>query len=556
MNCLAAVLLLLMATLIGNTSGRCGGGGGKWELFLNSSGVVAMHMALTHRNTVVMLDQTRAGPSGRCLRDRCPSCNRSDPSCWAHSVEYDLHCGGIRPLTLDTDTWCSSGSFLGDGTLLQTGGHGDGARRARYFRPCRPGGGCDWEEPEEQVLADGRWYASNQVLPEGDRAVVVGGRGSYSYEFVPPSHGGRRLLELPFLEKTRRREEGRANLYPFLHLSTDGNLFVFANRDSILLDYRSHRVVRAFPRMPGRGSRSNPNTASSVLLPLDHADGFRKAEVMICGGAHAGAYQAVKSSPRRFLRALSSCGRMVIAGNAEEPRWAMEDMPGPRVMSDMLVLPSGDVLLINGATRGCSGWGRARRPAYRPYLYKPTGRPHRRFSVLKPSTVARMYHSSAIVIPDGRVLVAGSNPNSHYVFAGVPHPTELRVEAFSPPYMTESFTSRRATNLTLNDQLIGGGGGVKYGAEFGVRFLPPRRFRSEEVEFHAYAPPFATHSLSMNQRLLKLGWGGVAAEKGGWVHAVVVAPPSPEVAPTGYYLLSVVNAGVPSEAIWMRFVFA
>uniref|UniRef100_A0A1D1ZCQ4 Galactose oxidase n=1 Tax=Anthurium amnicola TaxID=1678845 RepID=A0A1D1ZCQ4_9ARAE len=551
----AAVIILLfqeealISKCRSSTTGRRGGGG-QWELLLNSSGVVAMHMALTHRNTVVMFDQTGAGPSGYRL-PRQNSCNSSVPSYWAHSVEYDLSSGTIRPLLLCTDTWCSSGSFLSNGTLLQTGGYGGGARKVRYFHPCQDKT-CDWVEPWSSPLADERWYASDQVLPEtDDKVIVVGGLGSNTYEFFPTSSLGG-SFELPFLNQTRNKKEGDSNLYPFLHLSSDGNLFVFANRDSILLDYKQHRVVRTFPRMPGGGSRSYPSTASSVMLPLDHADGFRAVEVMVCGGGASGAYRAARR--RRFREALSSCGRMVVT--AAEPRWEMEDMPGQRLMSDMLLLPTGDVLLVNGATRGCAGWGRARGAARRPYLYQPGGAPGQRFSVLRPSGIARMYHSSAVVLPDGRVLVAGSNPNRRYVVSGdgVRYPTELRVEAFSPPYMQAgAFSDRRASNLSLIG--VSGDSEVKYGEDFGVRLQFGRRWEGEALGFHVYAPPFATHSTSMNQRLLKLRCKSIVREEDdGSVSAVVVAPPSPNVAPSGYYLLTVVNGGIPSQGIWVRFV--
>lgn len=47
-----------------------------------------------------------------------------DWSCYAHFVEYNILGNKIRPLRFDTDSWCSSGSFLSNGTLLQSGGHG------------------------------------------------------------------------------------------------------------------------------------------------------------------------------------------------------------------------------------------------------------------------------------------------------------------------------------------------------------------------------------------------------------------------------------------------
>ncbi|KAG0485846.1 hypothetical protein HPP92_009925 [Vanilla planifolia] len=166
---------------------------GTWELLLNSTGVVAMHVALTHLNTVVLYDQTSSGRSAYHLPRGlpCPSVStdaddRKESGCWAHSMEYDVATNTIRPLSIRTDTWCSSGSFLSDGTLEQTGGYNQGARRIRYFRPCADRN-CDWNESSSTFLAEGRWYATNQVLPDGERVIIVGGLNVFSYEFIPKS---------------------------------------------------------------------------------------------------------------------------------------------------------------------------------------------------------------------------------------------------------------------------------------------------------------------------------------------------------------------------------
>lgn len=58
------------------------------------------------------------------------------------------------------------------------------SRRIRYFRPCE-NGHYNWKQLK-WLLSDARWYASNQILPAAnDRVILVGGRGSFIYEFVP-----------------------------------------------------------------------------------------------------------------------------------------------------------------------------------------------------------------------------------------------------------------------------------------------------------------------------------------------------------------------------------
>ncbi|XP_054821814.1 aldehyde oxidase GLOX-like [Prosopis cineraria] len=184
--------------------------GGQWQLLLNSFGVVGMHMALTHHNTVVMFDQTGAGPSNYRLRrrfngTRCTSRDDlMDSICYAHSIEFDISSNKLRPLKLDFDPWCSSGSFLSNGTLVQIGGYSNGAKRIRVFRPCRDHQ-CDWRQAKKS-LSDRRWYASSQILPRHDRVVVVGGRGVFTYEFVPKLDSRESSFALPFLHQTNDRK--------------------------------------------------------------------------------------------------------------------------------------------------------------------------------------------------------------------------------------------------------------------------------------------------------------------------------------------------------------
>ncbi|XVE54580.1 hypothetical protein DITRI_Ditri03aG0093000 [Diplodiscus trichospermus] len=550
---ISAIFALLPFVVSGAVEGSSGGIKGTWELLQQNIGVVAIHMALTHRNTVIMFDQTSSGPSlyrlprryngKRCTRSRK---DLEDEACYAHSVEYDVDSNKFRSLRLDTDPWCSSGTFLSNGTLLQTGGYRRGSKRIRYFSPCSHHE-CNWRQ-SKRSLSDERWYASNLLLPEKDSVIIVGGRNAFSYEFVPKLHPSDRSFDLPFLHQTNDPNAGGNNLYPFLHLCSDGNLFIFANRDSILFNYKRNKVIKTFPRIPGGGSRNYPSSGSSVILPLHQKDRFQKVEVMVCGGAASGAYEAAERGT--FIKALTSCGRMVISGNRHI--WKMENMPGPRIMHDMLLLPTGHILIINGAKRGCAGWENAATPSLQPYVYNPKKTLGRRFSVLKSTKIARMYHSSALLLPDGRVLVAGGNPNRRYTFRNVSYPTELRLQAFIPNYMDRRYHYFRPGNVSIQ---ISNPYGIGYGEEFTVQFRQGIRPRME-VEYSVYAPPFTTHSISMNQRLLKLRSKNTMRHAGGWMTAVLEAPPSPNVAPPGYYLLTVVNGGIPSLSQWIRFIHA
>ncbi|WOL14087.1 aldehyde oxidase GLOX-like [Canna indica] len=541
MRSLTHLLLFFFFLILEAAVTSTAAGGGQWALLQRSIGVSAMHMQLLHTDRVVVFDRTDFGPSnlslpaGYCRND--PSDLALPVDCTAHSAEYDVAANTFRPLTILTDTWCSSGAVDGDGTLVQTGGFNDGERAARTYRPCNDYG-CDWAEAP-QALAVRRWYATNHILPDG-RAIIVGGRRQFSYEFYPkanPSAVG--TFALPFLRETRDDVEN--NLYPFVHLNVDGNLFIFANNRAILLDYKKNAVVRTYPSVPGGDPRNYPSSGSSVLLPLKPSP--TEAEVLICGGAPAGSYaQALQG--KSFLRALDTCGRIKITDAA--PSWSMEKMPVPRIMGDMVLLPSGEVLIINGAAAGTAGWELAHEPVLTPVVYRPENRPGARFAVLRPATTRRLYHSTAVLLRNGRVLVGGSNPHMNYNFSGVEFPTELSLEAFSPPYLS-------AGNSALRPQIVAPPSPIQlsYGRGFSLQFTVGK-ISDGGVRVTMVAPPFATHSFSMNQRLLVLESNLAAAGDGGARQVVAAAPASGVLAPSGYYMVYVVNGGVPSEGVWVH----
>ncbi|RZC56984.1 hypothetical protein C5167_015845 [Papaver somniferum] len=498
-----------------------------------------MHTQLLPNDRVIMFDRVDFGQSKISLtEEKCSElATVGNTDCTAHSVELNLLDRKVRPLTVLSDTWCSSGSLAPDGMLLQSGGNWNGERVVRSIRPCA---NCDWTEDQKGLVVP-RWYASNQILPNG-KVIVVGGRGQFNYEFIPKSSlpSDSKVFALPFLLETSDAVEN--NLYPFTHLLPDGNLFIFANTKSILFDYVNDRVVRDdYPVMPGGVSRNYPSTGSSVLLPLKL--GLSKTtvdtpdtEVFICGGAPSNSYTtAIRGT---FLPAAKSCGRLMIT--AAQPQWQMEEMPMERVMGDMLLLPTGDVLLINGAKKGAAGWYLGREPVLNPVIYKPESSI---YEIMEASKIPRMYHSTAILIADGRVLVGGSNPNSNYNFTEM-FPTELSVEVFSPPYLSSG--SRPQINLAkLKTE-------ISYKEPISIGFISKMNEVIDNVSVTMVAPSFNTHSFSMNQRMLVLKINQVRQVTSSYHVIDCVAPETPNIAPPGYYLLFVVQNGVPSRGSWMH----
>ncbi|KAI3820965.1 hypothetical protein L1987_08521 [Smallanthus sonchifolius] len=167
---------------------------------------------------------------------------------------------------------------MSDGSLVQTGGFNDGEQVVRVFnKSCNK---CDWKEIE-YGLVQRRWYATNNILPDG-RQIVIGGRRQYNCEFYPKRVSSEKAYSLPFLVQTYD-PDSENNLYPFVFLNTDGNLFIFANNHAILYNYSRNQVLKTFPEIPGGEPRNYPSTGSAVLLPLLIIQGkVAVVEILMC----------------------------------------------------------------------------------------------------------------------------------------------------------------------------------------------------------------------------------------------------------------------------------
>ncbi|KAM2544210.1 hypothetical protein TB1_015927 [Malus domestica] len=159
-----------------------------------------------------------------------------------------------------------------------------------------------------------------------------------------------------------------------------------------------------------------------------------------------------------------------------------------------------------------------------------------------------MYHSTAVLLRDGRVLVGDSNPHENYELADELFPTELRLEAFiSPDYLDAKNSKLRPRIIDPKSQAK-----ISYGRKLFIRFSLTGNIATNLVSVTMVAPSFNTHSFSMNQRLLVLAAETVRKVWEMTYQVQVTTPASGNLAPSGYYLLYVVHQQIPSEGIWVQ----
>lgn len=394
-------------------------------------------------------------------------------------------------LSIKRNIMCSGMSFLPDGRLLATGGDPDdghedfgvGNSHTTVFDPTRK----RWTAHQEMDFK--RWYPSNVVLPDG-RTLIIGGQAAPGggdnfikvMEVFDPS--GMRVSQMP---------DGATKwmgLYPRTVMLADRRVL------------KAGKGLRAFVFDPARPHWSEVDEMlggdrkQGVVVPLA---GNRKA--FVCGG--------------RAVDGSITASAEVIDMRARSPRWRrVGSMQRARHNHSAVLLPDGTVLIVGGGDSE-EKWGS---PVGLTELYDPA---RERFRPMDRQPTNRTYHSSAVLLPDGRVVSAGANTGE---------PEETTAEFFSPPYL---FKGKRPRIRSVSRD------SMRWGRSFSVGTDEARSIESVVL----MKPGANTHQMNFDQRLVPLRFD---ASRSG----LAVQLPSPRIAnPPGYYMLFILNErGVPSVA--------
>jgi hypothetical protein len=153
------------------------------------------------------------------------------------------------------------------------------------------------------------------------------------------------------------------------------------------------------------------------------------------------------------------------------------------------------------------------------------------------ASLPRLYHSVALLLPDGRVVAAGGNPppyGDQVAWEPQDENEELRLEVYSPPYL---FSGARPTISAVPTEWESGQQ---------VEIVTPQ---ADDIRWLSLIRPGATtHAFDNSQRLIDVP---ISQRSPGVVRAA--APDEPTLAPPGWYMLFLVDtAGVPSVASWVH----
>ena len=210
-------------------------------------------------------------------------------------------------------------------------------------------------------------------------------------------------------------------------------------------------------------------------------------------------------------------------------------------MVEGTLLPDGTVVWLNGCNHGAQGFGLGADPTFEALIYDPAQPLGKRWTTGASTDIPRLYHSVALLLLDGTLLIAGSNPVEMPILQSSqqnPYVTEFRVERYTPPYLQGANASKRPTDVVLSSTAL-----VANGQTFQVKFTVPAG--AQAVKVALYYGGFVTHSVHMGHRMLFLDVDGWTA--GQTAQSVTVSmPPNSNVAPPGPYVVYVVVDGVPA----------
>jgi hypothetical protein len=491
---------------------------GSWEVLSFHSGVLAVHAALLPKGKVLFF----AGSGSSATRFNSPIFGDESQGIFTSVVWNPPGNTFSHPPTLRAadqrpfDFFCGGDAFLPDGYLLSAGG----TLAYNPFRGRNDTAVFNYQTEQwsfAATMAQGRWYPTLITLGDGT-ILAASGLGEHggddpktTLEIYSAATDSWHTLQLP---------QGFPGLplYPHLFLLGDGRVFFSGGRmddplqvDACILDL-THDPVTA-TTVPDLLEPDMRNQSASVLLPP-----AQQQRVMIIGGGPVG-----KPDKTDAVDAVS-----IVDLNTANPAYQQGAPIGlPRLHLNAVLLPDRTVFVSGGSLK------QEDEPLARLQgeIYDPATNT---WSLMAAATVPRLYHSTALLLPDGRVVAAGGNPEGgHQVNWEPPSPMEeLRVEVFSPPYL---FKGPRPVITAASEAW-------SYGQTITIQTPQATTIRWASLLSNGVT----THSFDSGQRLVDLEIGARDNDS-----LAVTVTPNPNLAPPGWYMLFLVDQqGVPSIATW------
>jgi hypothetical protein len=329
------------------------------------------------------------------------------------------------------------------------------------------------------------------------------------------------------------------NNYPFMFVLPSGRLFhAGPSRREPLEPSPGYRSLRYDRTAPSPWSDLGGPTGFDGASAVTYAPG----KFMKCGSNEEGTEAVVGTTKK--ITIVGANDSVTTTGGG----WVTsENDMQPRIFPNLTILPNGQVLATGGLEnrqRGADSTGAF--GVRQPQLWSPDGGASNQgvwSSLLAAEPVRRGYHSTALLLPDGRVISGGGD------FPSAPN-NGNKPTIFCPPYLFNSGGSlaARPTIYAWSDT-------VGYGTQFKIWTESPDSILSVCL----IRPGAVTHAYNQDQRRVPLTFE-VQQPQGLCKEIVADAPANANLAPPGDYLLFIMkqnptlptSSGVPAVAQWVR----
>lgn len=446
------------------------------------------------------------------------------------------------------DLFCAHQVTLEDGRVLVLGGAGGvgegdarGNKAVFLYDPIAE----RWDKGPH-LMNEGRWYPTAVTLPDA-RVAVFSGRAT-----GPGIAAGAEVLGAPSLHPATISGGNRQlYIYPGLMLVRGGRIYYvptawqYEGAGTDINTVLATQGPTGSFEMTGAASGVWQNyTAPATTQPLRPVNSLREeGTFVLLPPAQAGRVMvigggwAVGSNLHASSDAVS-CEILETQGGA--PRWVPGGrMRRPRVNVHAVLLPDGKVLIAGGHNNEKRNHttDQVRAELFDPTVPFDPANPSAAFTDVGEMHTSRNYHATAVLLPDARVLFAGGEDNQH--FGG----NQTSLEIYEPPYCHNG----PRPQITAVRDTGGPNDHIGYGGGFVVQMADAAQ-AAATAQVVLMRPGAPTHHTDTEQRHVPLSFT-VAADE-----LRVTALNDPSVAPPGWYMLFTVDsAGRPCErASWVH----
>jgi hypothetical protein len=450
---------------------------GSWSPPFDMTGV-AIHATLTHIDDILFFSDVE-GVVGE------------DHTSYSATWNWRTGATQTAPLPFSRDNFCSGHVVLPDGRIFLAGGHDlttgkkqdpIGVPQTDTYDPTTR----QWTQGPD--MTEARWYPTTVNMPNR-KVLIFGGQAKPNVPSPTVEEYDPATNTIRTLPSTATKTLG---LYPRMHLLPSGRVLKAGpQRSTPLFNPATNTWSSLGPKLFG-----DRVYGSSALLP-----GGRR--ILVVGG------QTGSTAP--------PTGTAEILDTSEaSPAWRYTgSLTKPRLLANLVTLPDGKLLILGGGAAM-----RYTNPVTVPEMYDPGAGT---WTPMAAQQANRMYHATALLLPDGRVLSAGQDngPLANYG------------EIFSPPYL---FRGARPT-ITAAPTAAGYGQTLTITTPDAGGIATVTVIRAASV----------THQIDTDQRSIPLTFTASAGS------LTAKLPANAALVPPGYYLLFIVNrTGVPSVAPWLK----